>query len=47
MLDTSNDGMENHKPIKRDHASKIDPVIALLEGLAGYDIADGRVNDQP
>lgn len=47
VLDTSNDGMENHKPIKRDHASKIDPVIALLEGLAGYDIADGRVNDQP
>ena len=45
VLDTSNNGMENHKPIKRDHSSKIDPVIALLEGLVGYDLADGRVND--
>ena len=45
VLDTSNDGMENHKPIKRDHSSKIDPVIALLEGLVGYDLADGRVNE--
>jgi phage terminase large subunit-like protein len=45
VLDTSNDGMENHKPIKRDRNSKIDPVIALLEGLVGFDIANGKVNE--
>lgn len=54
VLDTSNDGMQNHKPIKRPGGSngksggsyhKIDNWIALHMALKGFDIVNGK--EQP
>jgi len=51
VLDTSSDGMDNHKPVKRggresgSRENKIDNWICLLEGLAGYDRFQGREHE--
>lgn len=51
VLDTSTDGMENHKPVKRggkgtgSRENKIDNWICLLEGLAGYDRFQGKEHE--
>lgn len=48
VLDTSVDGMENHKPVKRggkgtgSRENKIDNWICLLEALAGFDRFQGK-----
>jgi phage terminase large subunit-like protein len=46
MLQESNDGMENLKPVKRDAsaATKVDPVQMLLSGLILYDGAESQIN---
>ena len=51
VLDTSTDGMENHKPVKRggkgtgSRENKIDNWICLLEGLAGFDRFQGKEHE--
>lgn len=51
MLDTSTDGMENHKPVKRggkgsgSRENKIDNWICLLEALAGFDRFQGKEHE--
>ena len=51
VLDTSTDGMENHKPVKRggkgtgSRENKIDNWICLLEGLAGLDRFQGKEHE--
>jgi phage terminase large subunit-like protein len=46
MLQESNDGMGNLKPVKRDNgaATKVDPVQMLLSALILYDAAESQIN---
>lgn len=44
MLQESNDGMENLKPVKRDANGKVDNVQMLLSALILYDAAETQIN---
>ena len=44
MLQESNDGMENLKPVKRDANGKVDNVQMLLSALILYDAAEVKIN---
>ena len=46
VLQTSNDGMNNIKPVKKDHkaSTKVDPVQMLLSGLILYQAAEAAIN---
>ena len=44
MLQESNDGMENLKPVKRDMNGKVDNVQMLLSALILYDAAESQIN---
>lgn len=44
MLQESNDGMENLKPVKRDANGKVDNVQMLLSALILYDAAATQIN---
>ena len=44
MIQESNDGMENLKPVKRDMNGKVDNVQMLLSALILYDAAESQIN---
>jgi phage terminase large subunit-like protein len=44
MLQESNDGMENLKPVKREINGKVDNIQMLLSALILYDAAETQIN---